>query len=136
MQRAGVGSGGRPDRDGSVGVIEAEFKCSVTVSNSREIRIDGGCAMRIQNTDERERLWSDLREATGCGHTSQALDRAARYYLRMAGHGVRQGQLEAALEIVADEAGHEVASEVADVLDAPELSVRYDVDVASGVGDE
>jgi hypothetical protein len=92
--------------------------------------------MRIQKTDDRERLWSDLREATGCGHTSQALDQAARYYLRQYGHGVRQGQLEAALELVADEAGHEVASEVADILGAPELSVRYDVDVSSGVGGE
>jgi uncharacterized membrane protein len=73
---------------------------------------------------------------TGCGHTSQALDQAARYYFRQYGHGVRQGQLEAAQEIVADEARHELASEVADVLDAPELSVRYEVNVASGVGED
>ena len=92
--------------------------------------------MRIHKTDDRERLWSDLREATGRGHTSQALDQAARYYLRQAGHGVRQGQLEAVLEIVAEEADHETATKVADVLDAPELSVQYEVDVTSGVGAE
>jgi hypothetical protein len=83
--------------------------------------------MRIQKTDGRERLWSDLREATGWGHTSQALDEAARYYLRQSGHGVRRGSIETALEIVAEEAGHEVASDVADVLDAPGLDVRYEI---------
>jgi hypothetical protein len=90
--------------------------------------------MRIQKTDDRERLWSDLREATGFGHTSQALDEATRYYLRMAGHGVRRGSIEEALEIVAEEAGHEVASEVADVLDAPELEVEYRVKIDKYVG--
>ncbi|MFC5367225.1 hypothetical protein [Salinirubrum litoreum] len=36
--------------------------------------------------------------------------------------------------IVVCEVGHEVASDVADVLVAPELEVRYEVNVASGVG--
>jgi Xaa-Pro aminopeptidase len=90
--------------------------------------------MRIQKTDDLERLCSDLREATGRGHTSQSFDQVVRYYLRQYGHGVREGQLEAALEIVADEAGHGVASQVTDVREAPELSVRYDVDMVSSVG--
>ena len=41
--------------------------------------------MRIKSTDDRERLWDDLREATGEGHTSQALDAAARHYVRCRG---------------------------------------------------
>ena len=48
--------------------------------------IRGGCAkMRIKSTDERTRLWENLCEATGESARSKALDRAARYYLRMCG---------------------------------------------------
>jgi hypothetical protein len=41
--------------------------------------------MRIQSTDERKRLWENLCEATDENARSKALDRAARYYLRMCG---------------------------------------------------
>ena len=44
--------------------------------------------------------------------------------------------IEEALELVAEGAGHEIASKVADMLDDSELSVRYEVNVASGVGEE
>jgi hypothetical protein len=37
--------------------------------------------MRVNSIDNRERLWKDLREATGEGHTLQALSAAARHYV-------------------------------------------------------
>lgn len=85
--------------------------------------------MRIQSTDERERLWENVREATGHGHTSQALDAAARYYVRMHGDtaahptGVVDELLDAAR---AADAGLD-EQEIAEILDTPELGVDVEI---------
>jgi hypothetical protein len=53
--------------------------------------------MRIKTTEDCDRLWENLCEATGENARSKALDRAARYYLRMCGgvaadgRGIRRG---------------------------------------------
>lgn len=80
--------------------------------------------MRIHDTEERERLWSDLLDATGENTKSGALDEAARYYVRMAGgtSAVPNGAV-AELLALAEEQGSVTVEEIADVLDTPELPV-------------
>lgn len=41
--------------------------------------------MRIETTEVRERKWGNLKEATGGGHKSTALNAVADYYLKMCG---------------------------------------------------
>jgi len=48
--------------------------------------------MRIETTDERQRLWENLLEATDQSAKSKALDDAARYYCR-ASRGMRPGSV-------------------------------------------
>ena len=71
--------------------------------------IRGGCAkMKIKTTDDRERLWENLCEATGEQARSKALDRAARYYLRMCG-GVAtygRGDIQTLLDAAEEEIEH------------------------------
>lgn len=89
--------------------------------------------MRINTTEERERLWETLREATGEGHTSQALDEAARYYNRMAGESaaVPVGVVEELLrEARAD--GSLTAAEIAEIVDTPELPVEFESEWSVG----
>jgi len=89
--------------------------------------------MRIQMNDSRERTYSALVDATGQNAKSKALDDAARYYLRMRGdnaanpHGAISELLAAA-----EERGSLTGSEIADILDAPELSVNYDTQYSVG----
>ena len=89
--------------------------------------------MRIQKTDARERRWQYLREATGKGHTSAALDEAATYYLRMSGgtDAYPNGLLE---ELIAraEENGSLTAAEIVDVLDCPELALAYESEWSVG----
>lgn len=89
--------------------------------------------MRIEKTEKRERLWSDLRDATGKGHTSKALDTAARYYLRMRGdtNAVPTGQLEELLA-AAEDRGSLTPAEIAEILDVDELPVKYETDRSIG----
>jgi hypothetical protein len=91
--------------------------------------------MRIKTTDDRERLWENLCEATGEQARSKALDRAARYYLRMCG-GVAaygRGDIQTLLD-AAEEEGSLTASQIATILDERELPVSYDTH--SSVGPE
>jgi hypothetical protein len=91
--------------------------------------------MRIKKTDTRERKWENLKEATGNGHTSQALDVAAGYYLRMAGvtTAVPNGQL-AELLAAAEERGSLTGEEIVEILDTEELPLDYETEWAVGEG--
>jgi len=91
--------------------------------------------MRIKTTDDRERLWENLCEATDEQARSKALDRAARYYLRMCG-GVAaygRGDIQTLLD-AAEEEGSLTASQIAAIVDERELPVSYDTH--SSVGPE
>ncbi len=103
-------------------------------AESRATVTDGGCAtVRIKSTDERERLWETLRDATGKGHTSQALDDAARFYNRMAGESaaVPEGKIDELLQQARAE-GSLTVEEIAEILDTPELPVDATVETSVG----
>lgn len=99
----------------------------------RAAEVSGGRAVprytRIQSTDERERLWKDLREATGHGHTSQALDAAARYYIRMYGDSTAHptGVVDELLDAACAADGGLSEAEIAEILDTPELGIDVKV---------
>jgi len=86
--------------------------------------------MRIRDNDERERLYEQLTQATGEKSKSQALDAAARYYLRMHGTeaGGYQSKVRALLEL-ADKNGTVTAREIAEKLDTREYPVEYHTDI-------
>lgn len=91
--------------------------------------------MRIEKTEARARTWEYLKEATGKGHTSKALDAAARYYLRM--HGQTNAYPRGALEelvATAEEEGSLTAPEIVEILDVDELPLAYESNWS--VGDE
>jgi len=85
--------------------------------------------MRIQPTDTRERLWEQLREATDRQHTSQALDAAPRYYVRMYGDSAAQptGAVNELLDVAHAADGGLDEQEIAEILDTPELGVDVQV---------
>jgi hypothetical protein len=92
--------------------------------------------MRIKTTDDREQLWNNLCEATGESARSKALDRSARYYLRMCG-GVAaygRGDIQHLLD-VAEEKGSLTAPEIAAILDERELPVEYETRSSVGEND-
>lgn len=80
--------------------------------------------MRIRSTEERDRRIESLKEATGESAKSKAVDRAAEFYIKMAGDttAVPTG---AFVELMqrADEQGSVTAEEIAEVLDTDELPV-------------
>lgn len=82
--------------------------------------------MRINKTDERERLWETLEQTTGEGHTSQALDKAARYYDRMHGDtaAVPTGVLDKLLAEAHDQDSL-TPEQIAEIVTTPELPVTY-----------
>lgn len=81
--------------------------------------------MRIEATEVRQRKWENLKEATGKGHKSTALDAAADYYLKMAGNttAVLVGAVETLMELAVEQ-GSVTPEEIADVLDTEELPVE------------
>jgi len=89
--------------------------------------------MRIEATDARERKWENLKEATGEGHKSTALDAAADYYLKMAG-GTTAVPVGAIAELMkrADEQGSVTAEEIAEVLDTEQLPVEAETSWSVG----
>ncbi|MFD1599355.1 hypothetical protein ACFSBX_10355 [Halobellus rarus] len=89
--------------------------------------------MRIESTDERQRLWENLLEETDENAKSKALDDAARYYCRMRGDvaGYGNGKIEELLR-AADDRGSLTASEIAEILDARELRVQYNTAIDLG----
>ena len=91
--------------------------------------------MRIETTEDRDRLWENLCEATGESARSKALDRAARYYLRMCGGVAAYGR--GNIQTLLDEAeaqGSLTAPEIAGILDERDLPVTYETE--SSVGPE
>lgn len=89
----------------------------------------------IKKTDTRKRRYANLKEATGEGHTSKALDKAAKYYIRMHGDtaAVPTGKLEELLS-EAEEQGSLTVEEIAEILDTDELPV--DAHTEWSVGEE
>lgn len=81
--------------------------------------------MRIKATEARQRKWRHLKEATGKGHKSTALDAAADYYLKMRGDttAVPTGRLQELMEL-AGEQGSITSEELAEILDTEKLPVE------------
>lgn len=76
--------------------------------------------------DRRERLYENLKEATGKGHKSKALDQAAAYYLRMHGDTIvyPTGTIDEVLN-AAEAEGSLTAQQIAELLNVDELPVAY-----------
>jgi hypothetical protein len=93
--------------------------------------------MRIKSTDNRERLWEGLREATGEGHTSQALDTAARHYVQCRGDtaAVPIGTYAELLQAARDSDGGLGPEQIATILDTDELPVAASTTTEISVGD-
>ncbi|MFC4550083.1 MULTISPECIES: hypothetical protein [Halorussus] len=91
--------------------------------------------MRIEATDARKRKWENLKEATGKGHKSTALDTAADYYLKMCGGttAVPTGAVEELMDLAVRQ-GSVTPEEIADVLDSEEL--RVEAETSWSVGSE
>jgi hypothetical protein len=80
-------------------------------------------------------MWEQLKDATGKGHTSKALDQAVRYYLRM--HGANHAYPTGVIDEVLDQAeieGALTAQQIAALLDTDELRIAYEV--KRSVGEE
>ena len=82
--------------------------------------------MRIRTTEQRERQWDALQEATGENTVAGAIDVAVTYYLAMHGDNMvaPTGAVPELMER-ATEQGSVTAAEIADVLDVDELPVEY-----------
>jgi hypothetical protein len=76
--------------------------------------------------DERERRLEALLEATGENTKSKAIDRAAKYYVRMAGGTTAApvGKVEDLMNAAVAE-GNLTADQIADILDTDELPVHH-----------
>lgn len=83
--------------------------------------------MRLRMTDARERRLEDLMEALDENTKSKAIDKAAKFTVRMRGEcaGVPQGQI-AELMQLAEEQGSVTSEEIADVLNTAEIPVEYE----------
>ncbi len=82
--------------------------------------------MRLRMTDSRKQRFQDLQEALDEKTKSKALDKAAKYTVRMRGGttAVPKGAI-AELMQLAEEQGSVTVAEIADVLDTPEVTVEY-----------
>ena len=89
--------------------------------------------MRIADTKDRERLWEMLVECSDQQTKSKAIEDAARYYCRMRGARGYNSAVEELLDRAVDE-GSLTAAEIAAILDARELPVDVETEVA--IGDE
>nr|ADE29248.1 hypothetical protein [uncultured virus] len=117
------------------GYLDAADARTQSPQDPRRLRDIVQKSMRIQSTDDRDRLWENLCEATGESARSKALDRAARYYLRMCGGVAAYGRGD--IQTLLDEAeaqGSLTAPEIAAILDERELPVTYET--TSSVGPE
>lgn len=82
--------------------------------------------MRIRENDRRTRLYENLKDATGEGTKSGALDTAAKYYVKMRGDNpaVPTGQLTQLIK-TADKQGSVTAEEIVAILDTDEIPLSY-----------
>lgn len=87
-------------------------------------------------TDSRERRLETLCEATGENTKSKALDRAAAFYLMMAGDNtaVPTGAFEELME-TAERQGSATPEEIASILDTEQLTVEAQFSWSVGGGD-
>jgi hypothetical protein len=74
-------------------------------------------------------LWEQLREATDHQHTSQALDAAVRYYIRMYGDSAAQptGVVDELLDAARAADGGLDEQQIAETLNTSELGVDVEV---------
>ena len=91
--------------------------------------------MRIKTTEEPDRLWENLCEATEENACSKALGRAAGYCLRVCGvvAAYERGNIQTLLD-EAEAQGSLTAPEIAGILDEREVPVTYETE--SSVGPE
>ena len=89
--------------------------------------------MRIADTDERDRRWERLKEATGDDTTSGAIDVAAKYYLHMGAvdYGDRVGVMSELMDAAAKR-GSLTAPEIAQILNCDELPVQAETSYQVG----
>jgi hypothetical protein len=87
--------------------------------------------MRIADTEDREHLWEMLVECSDQSTKSKAIEDAARYYCRMRGARGYNSAVEELLDRAVDE-GSLTADEIAAILDARELPVAVETEVAIG----
>jgi len=89
--------------------------------------------MRLRMTDSRERRLENLCEATDENTKSKAIDRAADYYLKMAGDttAVPTGAVEELMELAVEQ-GSVTPEEIADVLYTEELPVEAETSWSVG----
>jgi hypothetical protein len=94
--------------------------------------------MRVKSTDDRERLWEDLCEATDWGHTSKALDAAARHYVRCRGDtsAVPVGNYAELLRAADDADSGLGPEEIAEILNTDELPVAASTTTEISVGND
>ncbi|WP_232820495.1 hypothetical protein [Halorussus litoreus] len=91
--------------------------------------------MRLRMNDSRERRMDALLEATGENTKSKAIDRAADFYIKMAGDNVAMPN-GAFVELMAtaERQGSVTSEEIAEILDTEELPVE--AELAWSVGSE
>lgn len=89
--------------------------------------------MRIEATEVRKRKWDNLKQATGKGHKSTALDAAADYYLKMCGGTTARptGAVEELMDLAVDQ-GSVTPEEIATVLTTEELPVQAETNWSVG----
>lgn len=92
--------------------------------------------MRIKSTDDWKRLWEDLREVSGEGHTSQVLDAAARHYIQYRGDTAAVPIGTYAEPLRAADDGGLGPEQIAEILDTDELPVATSTMTKISVGDD
>ena len=90
-------------------------------------------SMRIADTDERDRRWERLKDATGEETKSGAIDVACKYYLHMGAVdvGTRVGTMSELMDAAATR-GSLTAPEIAEILDCDELPVEAETSYQVG----
>jgi hypothetical protein len=89
--------------------------------------------MSLRMSESRERRLDDLQEALDENTKSKAIDKAARFTVRMRGGttAVPQGAIAELLERAEDQ-GSVTAAEIAEVLDTDEIPVQYESEYQVG----
>lgn len=92
--------------------------------------------MRLRMNEDRKRRIENLQEATGEATKSKAIDKAARYYVRMAGNNdaVPTGAVAEIMELAAKQ-GSVTPEQIADCLDTKELPVTAQTEWSVGDGE-
>ena len=84
--------------------------------------------MRLRMNDRRERRLENLLDATGENAKAKAIDRAAEYFIKMAGDTTARptGAIEELMERAVEQ-GSVTPEEIAEILDTEELPVEAEI---------